>query len=468
MKNKTKNTLNSLLLIFLLFGSILPINAYTYQEKNDDLGEIIIDIQPKPFNFLENLFGIITISPASALPGQTITVTAGVESSRAFDLSSSYVSVAIGGPATSSGFYPGIYSKDIKPVPSGCAFASCQIKVTFTLPSNLQSGKYLASFRMGDKQGLIDKAEQLFTVSSTGGICPPSTWGSYSDFKATSDGNGIIQSSTRNVYDSSCNLINVERQYFTVCNSGYHINGQSTSITQASGQQSCIATPGVPQTPRCGNGIIDTGEYCDTKLIAGDCKAFGFAGGTLGCKSDCQDYDISQCTGGETKTNDEGRDKESEEDNQTIEKYSSYIIEDWKELTPQSRVKSTCLETAQCESYADLSNPEIEYKVKCIRTGLIKDQLEQDAFDLCKSHPAASFISLIIPVLGKLGISSSCETIDDLQSVQFGACIASPKPTGNFFEEELFKLGDFSVTGLYLIIGIGALILLLSVLPKRN
>jgi len=52
----------------------------------------------------------------------------------------------------------------------------------------------------------------------------------------------------------------------------------------------------------CGNGIIDTGETCDTLDLNGfTCLNFGFTGGTLLCDPNC-DYDTSQCTTGEGPT----------------------------------------------------------------------------------------------------------------------------------------------------------------------
>ena len=288
MKNKTKNIMNSLLLVFLLVGSILPAGAFTYQEKENNL---VIDVQE--ISFFSNLFGIITTTPTVVSPGQTIAVNVGLEISRYYDLSSSYMYIVIG-PYPTGG---SILQREIRPIPTSCpAFSSCAIKVTFTIPSTASSGIYQASFEMGDKNGKIDRATQQFSVSTGSTACPPSTWGPYSDYQATSDGQGIIRSSTKNVYDSQCTLTNVERQYFTVCNSGYYITGQATSVSQLLGKQSCTPSPGTSQTPRCGNGVIDTGEYCDTSNVGASCTDYGFTSGTLKCASNCLDIDISQCT----------------------------------------------------------------------------------------------------------------------------------------------------------------------------
>ncbi len=51
----------------------------------------------------------------------------------------------------------------------------------------------------------------------------------------------------------------------------------------------------VAETSECGNGIIEEFEACDETNLGGvTCESLGFAGGTLGCRSDCQ-FDASQC-----------------------------------------------------------------------------------------------------------------------------------------------------------------------------
>jgi len=47
----------------------------------------------------------------------------------------------------------------------------------------------------------------------------------------------------------------------------------------------------------CGNGVIEGSEVCDGANLSGNtCESLGFTGGTLGCKSDCSDYDYTFCT----------------------------------------------------------------------------------------------------------------------------------------------------------------------------
>ena len=46
----------------------------------------------------------------------------------------------------------------------------------------------------------------------------------------------------------------------------------------------------------CGNGIRETGEFCDGNDLAGQtCNTLGFDGGDLSCKDDCSDFDDSAC-----------------------------------------------------------------------------------------------------------------------------------------------------------------------------
>ena len=46
---------------------------------------------------------------------------------------------------------------------------------------------------------------------------------------------------------------------------------------------------------KCGNGVLELGEYCDGKQLGGaSCNQHGFIGGTLGCSADCT-FDFSSC-----------------------------------------------------------------------------------------------------------------------------------------------------------------------------
>ena len=51
---------------------------------------------------------------------------------------------------------------------------------------------------------------------------------------------------------------------------------------------------------RCGDGVLhlNFGEVCDTTALNGEtCETRGYQGGTLACRSDCQDFDTSGCAG---------------------------------------------------------------------------------------------------------------------------------------------------------------------------
>jgi hypothetical protein len=48
----------------------------------------------------------------------------------------------------------------------------------------------------------------------------------------------------------------------------------------------------------CGNGKLDSGEFCDgSAMQSATCAQLGFSGGSLACSSSCQ-FDVSSCTGG--------------------------------------------------------------------------------------------------------------------------------------------------------------------------
>ena len=63
------------------------------------------------------------------------------------------------------------------------------------------------------------------------------------------------------------------------------------------------ATVKVQTVSLCGNGVVDSGEDCDSPDIPLSCTDFGYAGGTLGCTPSCT-YDPSGCHGGGLPTGD--------------------------------------------------------------------------------------------------------------------------------------------------------------------
>ncbi|MBU1411903.1 hypothetical protein KKD52_08150 [Myxococcota bacterium] len=60
----------------------------------------------------------------------------------------------------------------------------------------------------------------------------------------------------------------------------------------------CTDNPPTNTGPLCGNGQIDAGEICDGLDLGGQtCVELGYTGGTLGCLSDCSDFDETGCDG---------------------------------------------------------------------------------------------------------------------------------------------------------------------------
>jgi len=60
----------------------------------------------------------------------------------------------------------------------------------------------------------------------------------------------------------------------------------------------CNGNPTPEPGPACGNGLLDTGEICDGMALGGQtCVGLGYTGGTLGCLSDCSDFDETACDG---------------------------------------------------------------------------------------------------------------------------------------------------------------------------
>ncbi|MDX9721041.1 MAG: hypothetical protein RBU37_09840, partial [Myxococcota bacterium] len=78
------------------------------------------------------------------------------------------------------------------------------------------------------------------------------------------------------------------------CNPGTGVcEYTSSTVDCATTSQECVAGACVNE---CGNSALDTGEVCDGTLLNGEtCTTQGFAGGTLGCATDCGAYDTSPC-----------------------------------------------------------------------------------------------------------------------------------------------------------------------------
>ncbi|MEK9154726.1 MAG: cohesin domain-containing protein, partial [Patescibacteria group bacterium] len=71
-----------------------------------------------------------------------------------------------------------------------------------------------------------------------------------------------------------------------------------TAVTN--GSYTIIPAGTVPPPPVCGNGIIETGEQCDSSNLGGaSCTSQGYSGGTLSCSSSCT-FNTSNCSSGGT------------------------------------------------------------------------------------------------------------------------------------------------------------------------
>lgn len=69
------------------------------------------------------------------------------------------------------------------------------------------------------------------------------------------------------------------------------VDGAVTSVPRSPGLEPPIDL----EVPICGDGVVQTGEWCDaTDLDGQDCTTRGFNSGTLACNSDCT-FDDSQC-----------------------------------------------------------------------------------------------------------------------------------------------------------------------------
>lgn len=74
-------------------------------------------------------------------------------------------------------------------------------------------------------------------------------------------------------------------------------DSDSTTSTSTTGSStSTSSTSGGPGDPVCGDGVAERDEECDgDDLGTNSCESLGFAGGTLGCRNNC-DFDQTACT----------------------------------------------------------------------------------------------------------------------------------------------------------------------------
>lgn len=69
---------------------------------------------------------------------------------------------------------------------------------------------------------------------------------------------------------------------------GGGVDGGETDGGEADGGE-------LADAPGCGNGVVDTGEDCESGMLgAATCNSEGFDGGELGCRADCT-FDFSEC-----------------------------------------------------------------------------------------------------------------------------------------------------------------------------
>ena len=77
----------------------------------------------------------------------------------------------------------------------------------------------------------------------------------------------------------------------------------SSTAADADDLDTSTGRDAMPPTATCGDGVTDPGEACDgadTNALTCRTATAGFAGGTLRCAADCQSYDVSHCTAGES------------------------------------------------------------------------------------------------------------------------------------------------------------------------
>jgi len=98
-------------------------------------------------------------------------------------------------------------------------------------------------------------------------------------YKYDSSGNFLWKTSTKSGIETFNNLKDME-----ISGKGYIYTVELTALTH------------FPQSPYCGNDIVDPTETCDgTNLNSKTCQTEGFTGGTLTCNSTCQ-LNTTSCT----------------------------------------------------------------------------------------------------------------------------------------------------------------------------
>lgn len=521
MKNKTKNILNSLLLIFLLFGSILPANALVgegdgYKKPSNDFTFINVRQISAFENFLNNLFAISGIQPEYQ-PGQSLTL----------DVSEVFLT----GKGICSG--PGyLVTELVNPSNQYSGGASYFVgnnlesgryyRATFTtkLPSNAQTGNWEidAYFYCPSRDPINAKdyssvdVRTFSVVSSTPSCTNECNYGAnvcagsgsdvnrYKSFCGNYDSDSCLEYSSSISQMEDCGGANL-------CSSGQCIpagggtgDGGTTTTKKANGEQCIIRNDNIitknsQLSDECQSGWcedtftgIGTGLCADKpeditcqaqffKIENNKCVEFTGCSGAYNSLEQCQTA-LSQGAG-------------------EIVLHKGINPNKVKSATTEDLIASSCTKTEQCESgstcnslkwYIDegfLTEDDAETQITKARIAIDTAFAAAGGIGgaaLGTVACTAGVIGGVIPGLvcfGVLGVSGliiggvTGDYVADLVGSiankdinKFGYCTI--EKTGNFFDDELFKIGDFSVTGLYFVLGIVGLLVLLNLLPKRS
>jgi len=589
MKQRIKNILNSIVLLFLLIGMIFPVNAISYED--DTFGVVDINVRKATFFDKIGLFAI-RINPTIPSPGQYFTVDV-------FDLAVEYTPYGTGVSKVQFKKDSGLISEhdisaDIYDI---CPYGACSLVVTvgFTAPST--PGTYNILIYVNEKTTgkTLTEETKSFSIASSPSTCPASSESGWDFIGKTTDGHGDQEQNQYYTYTGAppnC-VQNTVTSFRTVCDSGYVISG--TQDTVANGLKTCSPLQSLPQicTPyeqisaicsgsdllstiscnsdgtstiteliSCGGagGLICSNNQCEESPIVepgeGTCglvpKGLGCTlpaestifgktitevqwayeagcstgiclntivgqGGTCETPICCQNGDnfnvlkegeicsniveLSECeileenicvlsgVGG-------GDGLATDTDEQDIELHKGINPEDVSSSTTEDLIASSCTKTEQCESGSDcrplswyinegfLTEEDAEGNVDKVRLtilgtgagavlGTTGGLLACTALSAVTAGIAAPLcfgalgVGLITGAVAGSYITDLAEAINNKDINKFGYCTLE-ETEKNFLEDELFKVGDYSVTGLTaLLIGF-AILIFVSVLPKRT
>lgn len=265
------------IIITLFF--ILTLLPFAIAQENElvldtnDLGVVIIQVDEyKEPSFWDKLFNpslyTIVLTPSIPSPGQRTKVDTlmNIEYD-GLGIKSSYIYLKKG---TSS-----LKTIEITPtVKYKCPQGGCSLMVQTYFDAPSTEGTYSVEIKtIGNSMGVISNDGETFQVQNEVTSCPNNGWTSFTFVYNTDDGHGQVFSRQYKSYElvnNNCQQTLGNLDYKTICESGYHVQGTTNTIS--TGIKTCepdqetpkICTPGEIIDNACTNSKISETVYCNS------------------------------------------------------------------------------------------------------------------------------------------------------------------------------------------------------------